>query len=125
MRIYVATKSALSFGWNQTSSTVGMYFESRLDDYGDVISEVEVMVCFRGGRIPDPSLEPTYEQYHREFLAGVPSVQFARKRKRMLIRYQTKLVDATHLERRSFLSADLFAKAAVLGPGRNVLRRRE
>jgi uncharacterized protein YfeS len=109
--VYVLTRSAGSFGGNTIFSLVGEYLESGLGDYGSAIRQLEVTVCFRGGRVRNPSLQRSFDVFHSEFLPNLPLVKFLRKRNRIDIRYETTVADATFLERYGFLSPELFNAA--------------
>ncbi len=111
MIVYVATRSAGSFGANTTFSLVGKYLTSGLALYRSTITQLEVTACFRGGRVRNSSLQRTYDDYHSSFLPTLPIVRFLRKRGRISIQYATALADATFLERYGFLSAEVFGMA--------------
>ncbi len=108
MIVYLSIRSAGSVGGNTTFSLIGQYLESGLGDYGSAIRQLEVTACFRGGKVRNPTLQRSFDEFHSKFLPQLPLVKFLRKRNRIGIQYETTLADASFLEKYGFLTVELF-----------------
>jgi len=104
------TESAQSYGANSTFSLIGEYLTSGLGDYGGAIREITITACFRGGEVRLPE---RYKEFHLNVLPSLPQVKFRRKRGEIDIKYETRVGDATFLERHGWLSVDFVRAAAV------------
>jgi uncharacterized protein YfeS len=108
MKVGVWTRSARSFGGNVTYSLAGNYLASRLANYGQGITAVEITACFRGGSVGHSSLQRSHDDFHSIYLPTLPLVRFLRKKARICIDYETRVTDAEFLERYGFLSSQVF-----------------
>src|SRR5690349_19907997 len=100
-------------GGNVTYSLAGDYLRYGLcDDYGPAVRRFEATAYFRGSRVRNPNLHRMYEEFHSAHLPALPRVRFLAKKARMTLEYETKVVDASFLERYGTfsLSAETFAK---------------
>ena len=100
-------------GGNVTYSLAGDYLQYGLsDDYGPAVRRIEATAYFRGWRVRDPSLQRRYDEFHAVQLPALPRVRFLAKKARMTLEYETKVVDATFLERYGVhsLSAGVFSR---------------
>jgi uncharacterized protein YfeS len=109
--LYIAAKSARSFGGNTTYLLVRNYLEGGLGNYGSAVTQIEMTVCFRGGTVGNSSLQASHDEFHSVFLPSLPLVTFLRKKSRIAIKFETILADASFLERYGYLSAEMFGKA--------------
>ena len=110
MILGVSTKSANSVGGNTTFTLAGRFLESGLTDYGTAAREVEITACFRGGDVPNSSLQASFDKFHSVHLPSLPTVKFLRKKARLTLEYETGVADATFLRRYGFLSVDVFSR---------------
>lgn len=111
MMVRVLTKSACSYGGNTTYTLAGDYLQNGLKEYGPAIREFEILTCFRGiRREVHSSLLPSIERFHTTLLPSLPTAKLFRKKARVVLEYETSIVDATFLERYGFLSADIFSQ---------------
>jgi len=111
VKIDLMTRAFASGGGGTIYYVVAAYLQSALGSYGESLSAIEVVVCFRGGKMKNGSLQRMYDEYHSRFLPSLPYLKFARKKRRFYLTYETEVADATLLDRRDFLSADLFRQA--------------
>jgi hypothetical protein len=86
-----------------------MFIEQGLGDYGAAVQELEVLACFRGGRIANASLKGMYEEYHERLLPSLPIIRYTRGKARLNLTYESRLVDASFLEKHGSLSAEMFS----------------
>jgi uncharacterized protein YfeS len=112
MELYVMTRSALSYGGHTIFTLAGRFLEEGLGPHGTAVKQITLIVCFRGGRVLNPTLQDTYDRFHLEHLISLPKIIFLRKKGRIEISYETTFADATFLERYGLLDVDLFSKAA-------------
>lgn len=108
MKILVLAKCSYIYGSGMLAWLVGHYLESGLADYGTAVTEIYVLIAFRGGEKRFPH---SFMEFHSKYLPSLPTTRFFRKKARMDIQYETKVADATLLEQHGFPSTYLFAKA--------------
>ena len=111
MEFSLSVSSAGVSGGNLTFSLAGMYLQDGLGEYGAAVAEIEATACFRGGRVRNPSLKDLFERYHAEFLPSLPYLKFLRKKKRVLLSYETAVADAKFLGRSGGPFAAVFTPA--------------
>jgi uncharacterized protein YfeS len=110
----LSTRSAVSIGANSTYSLAGHYFRYGLSaDYGPAVRQFEVTANFRGVRDGHRPLGRRYDEFHTVRLPALPRLKFLAKKHRVTLEYETKVVDASFLDRYGFLSAEIFAKVAA------------
>lgn len=110
MQIFVSIRSFNRFGGNTSYSLAGQYLSREVGTHGPAIAEVELLACFRGRRPCHASLESMIKKYHERFLPTLPRTKFYRKKRKLERTYETRVVDASFLEKYGFLDVSIFKK---------------
>ena len=92
MEISVSIHTYNTYGGHSTVSLVGDFLELNTPNFGSSIEELEIHVYFRGGRAKK-TLESLFDQYH-DFLKGLPSTKFYRKKNRFELNILSELGDS-------------------------------
>jgi len=92
MEIIVSVHTYNTYGGHGTLTLVGKYLELEALNYGSAVKELDIHVYFAGGKI-SRHLESLSEQYH-EFLSGLPSTKFYRKKAKFELNFASELGNA-------------------------------
>lgn len=115
MEFIVFGRAFNSYGCHRMYTLAGRYFQFRLAqmnrNYGNAIKEFFVVACFRSVATEHHGNLKTSFDDHLKLLEKLPRIRFARKKSRMEITYETKLISADEAAPFSILSARFNAVA--------------
>lgn len=90
MHANVLVQSYDTYGGHSSISIIGDLLEQAARDLDCGVAAVEVTACFRTNRPPKPTLEALQSEFHAE-LEGLPRLRWEPKRRRLSVRYESRL----------------------------------
>lgn len=96
MDFLLSNRSCYRQGSERSHEAAGNYLDMRLGDYGQAVTSIEMTAYVRGG---DRSyLSGYFDDFYTKDLPSLPKVKFLRKKRRIEIRYETRVFDANYWE---------------------------
>jgi uncharacterized protein YfeS len=111
VELNVYTRSSNIYGGHVLYGLVGRWIELGLTSYGTAVNAIDLTACFHGGEVGHPSLQPSYDKYHAEYLPSLPKAKFYRKKATFELQYETMVTDATFLRLYGKIDLTLFMDA--------------